>query len=512
MPADKIDLEILRNSIGVRWEIRDWDKLFPWWRPPADVRILFYADSLVHFNGGDFHGLQHVATTLTLRAYPYVKFHVEFAHRDGSDPSATIAGARQLTDLDIMNKYDQVWLFGFGSQPSLTVPEITLMNEFMAGPKFGGILVTGDHARLGFGLSEQIPRVGKMRTPAPVNQAPGWNTTLEEGPDGNSTFDFDEQSDEKPQTIRYKRYPMEAGLALSRRFRPHPLLCGPNGPITVLPDHQHEGEAVAPVPAAGDQEWPTKNGHQEAPEVIGWGRIKDPAATKHGQEIGVISVYNGHNVDVGRIVADSTWHHWFDINLTGRYPGAPYNGFDATTQGQAILKKIEAYFLNCGVWLSPPDKQVVMRNATLWSITWSNQITELSENLPLWRWGEEAIDALGRMASRCTIQEWIFDEPIFKEKIPWWEWRMIVDRFTHVRVPLEQYVIGGIVKKLATEVGPHNPKLSFPQKPLDGPTLSRLVSAGTKDGLSTMTKDLKVEARLLSQWLDGGFPLTGPNS
>lgn len=39
-------------------------------------------------------------------------------------------------------------------------------------------------------------------------------------------------------------------------------------------------------------------------------------------------------VDVGRILADSTWHHWFDINLTGiAAPPSPYAGFDATLAG-----------------------------------------------------------------------------------------------------------------------------------------------------------------------------------
>ena len=45
----------------------------------------------------------------------------------------------------------------------------------------------------------------------------------------------------------------------------------------------------------------------------------------------MISAYNGHTVDVGRVLADSTWHHWFDINITGvAAPPSPYAGFDAT--------------------------------------------------------------------------------------------------------------------------------------------------------------------------------------
>ena len=180
----------------------------------------------------------------------------------------------------------------------------------MATPKFGGVLVTGDHANLGKVITGQITRAGQMRQyPAPPNSPPGWNTTLEDGPDPGSTFDFDDQSDDRPQTIRYRRFPIWSPVAFKLRSRPHPVLCGPDGPIDKFPDHQHEGEALAPVPAAGDPNWPTKNSHQERPYVIGWGKIKDPNANKHGQEIGVASAYDGHNVDVGRILADSTWHH-----------------------------------------------------------------------------------------------------------------------------------------------------------------------------------------------------------
>ena len=105
--------------------------------------------------------------------------------------------------------------------------------------------------------------------------------------------------------------------------------------------------------------------------MIAWGRIKDPAATKHGQEIGVLSAYDGHNVDVGRILADSTWHHWFDINLLGAAPApSPYAGYDATAAGQAVLKHLDAFYLNVGVWLAPPARQTEMRNAAWWSVLW----------------------------------------------------------------------------------------------------------------------------------------------
>ena len=134
-----LNTDSIRSSIHLRWGIEDWDQLYPWWRRPAKVRILMYADGPVNFVGGSFLGLQYVKTLLESRAYPYVDFDVATAHRDG-DPTASIAGAKRLTDLDIMNKYDEVWFFGFNSTPNLTPAEVTLMDQFMAAPKFGGVL------------------------------------------------------------------------------------------------------------------------------------------------------------------------------------------------------------------------------------------------------------------------------------------------------------------------------------------------------------------------------------
>jgi hypothetical protein len=511
MPDRLSEVTDIQLAVKQRWGIVDWAKVYPWWRPPGKVRILMYADGAVHFSGGSFMGLQYVYSLLKSRAYFYVDFQIEFAHRDGSDPTATIPGAKKLTDLDIHNKYDEIWFFGSVSNPNLTAAEVALLATFMAAPKFGGVLVTGDHADLGRGIAGQITRAGAMRKyPAPDALFPGWNTTLEDGPDPGTSFDFDDQSDDKPQTIRYRRYALSSLSPVRRAYRPHPVLCSIVGAIDVFPDHQHEGEALAPVPASGDPAWPTKAGHQEAPEVIAWGKIKDPAASNAGKEIGLVSAYNGHNVDVGRILADSTWHHWFDINLTGSLPlPSPYSGFDETAAGQTALKKIDAYFLNCGVWLAPPGKQAEMRNAAWWSILWTDRVFELSRKAPLWYYGEQALDALGRRASQCTVSEWVFDWPIFKEKIPRWEWPMLFEQFNLIDIPFERYVAGGILKHLLQEVGPWNTRLPFPQRAASDDVLERVMAAGVEEGLAAMGNDLKAEARLLTKVLENGFRVNG---
>ncbi|MBO9712738.1 hypothetical protein [Sphingomonas sp.] len=509
---------VLRPNLGDilrdRWNVPDWERDFTWWRPPAECRILIYTDSTIMLQGGSFQGLTYVKTLLETHAYFYVDFKVDVCNRDGFDPSATVSPGtpKKLTDLDIINKYDQIWFFGItGGNGNLTPGELTLLDQFMAAPKFGGVLTTGDHANLGQGLCGQIRRVKQMRQyPAPPNSPYDWNTTIVQRPPvmGEPAdpdppadfFNFDDQSDDIPQTIRWRRY--RTGIFYSR---PHPVLCGPDGPINYLPDHQHEGEALAPS-VGGNADWPTGAGGQEPPQVIAWGRIKDPTATKHGQEIGVISAYNGHMVDVGRILADSTWHHWFDINLMGLSGSpAPYTGFGSTAAGQAALKQIDAYFLNVGVWLAPPSVQSAMRQAAWWSIVWQDIIVELTPDTPLRILGRYGLDALGRRASRCAVFDWVLPkEPIYKPKIPWWEWRMWPPELIYTDVPIEQYVAGGIVRELITSFGLHS-KRSIKEGPPAAKELDAALAKGTDAGVAALTEDLKRETGLVSKLIEGGF-------
>jgi hypothetical protein len=503
-----------------RWSIPDWKLHFPWWGPPAQCRILMYGDSSVHLSGGGFQGLTYVKTLLESSAYYYVKFTVDFCNRDGSDLTATIfpGQAKKLTDLDIINKYDEIWLFGFNGFPvnPLDGNEIALMDQFMAAPHLGGVLTVGDHASLGESISGGITRAGQMRLyPAPPNFPPAWNTTLEERPSRagepadppgpGQPFNFNDQSDDIPQTIRWKRFFVDF-----LHNRPHPVLCGPDGPIDVLPDHEHEGEALAPL-VAGDARWPSDSGHQEAPQVIAWGKVKDPNATKYGQEIGLISAYNGQMVNVGRIVADSTWHHWFDINLIGLTgSGPPYTGFSATPDGQAALKKIDAYYLNCGVWLAPPAVQSAMRSAAWWSIIWSNAVIELPLDAPLRFWGAVGIDALGRRAPRCAVFEWVWPkEPIYKPKIPWWEWAELIPELNFVNIPVEQYMAGGILKELSEQFGTHNGNRSINDKPPSLKELARSIERGSEAGLAALKRDLLRQHRVVGELIEQDFQAKG---
>jgi hypothetical protein len=277
------------------------------------VRILIYADGIMRFT--DF---TRIRTLLESGSYPHISFKITNAHRDDSqnEKKRIDKGPVKLTDLNILDGYDEIWLFGSkGSQP-LSDAEIDLLKEFMRAPKSGGVLVTGDHGPLGKGLAERIPRAGAMRRWDVEALGPNRHSSLVEGPDENSSFSAQDESDDRPQTIHYLRFPINAPAGV--RLQPHPVLCGPDGPIDVLPDHEHEGEATAP--AVNDDNvsiWPKNQdgSHQEQPIVIAWGDVTDPQILL--KRFRVISVYNGHTVNIGRIIADSSWHHWDNSNLRG---------------------------------------------------------------------------------------------------------------------------------------------------------------------------------------------------
>ncbi|MEA2704450.1 MAG: hypothetical protein QOD63_2395, partial [Actinomycetota bacterium] len=274
--------------------------------------------------------------------------------------------------------YDEVWLMGFASKNpagpykdpagfEMTGTEIERLAEFMNGG--GGVFAVGDHDDLGADLCGQVPRVRSMRrwtadfgwtsftqnpdafVPDPTRSPPPVGRyrldTLVSG--HNSHFEFQDQSDDVPQTINpvmrviREHISHTAGGEIGfRELVPHPLLCSSTGVIDVLPDHMHEGRCLVPEDLTGrftidggeQDEYPAgTGGGRVSPEVVAWatvhGRTKDPNfddptetvrdsnATVVGDSFPVIVAYNGHRAGVGRVAVDSTFHHFVNINVTG---------------------------------------------------------------------------------------------------------------------------------------------------------------------------------------------------
>src|SRR5215207_7316480 len=120
--------DLVEASIRRRWGSTDWDLHFPWWREPAKISILMYADGDVCFSGGLFGGLNYVKTVLESRLYFYADFEITTAHRNG-DPCDPRSRPTKLTDLDL-NRFNEIWFFGFKLKPDLTKAELALLNDF----------------------------------------------------------------------------------------------------------------------------------------------------------------------------------------------------------------------------------------------------------------------------------------------------------------------------------------------------------------------------------------------
>ncbi len=378
----------------VDWRPEDLELNRLWWKRPQKVRILMYMDG-ASFDGGSFHGLQHVIGAVTSDPWPWAQFVVTTANRY-SDLAADQDNVT-LTDLNL-DTFDEVWLFGISSDVGLlSAAEVTTLEAFMDGG--GGVLTTGDHASLGRGLSGAVKRVKDLRMyPAPAAAHPVWNTTIRDA-NADGDFAFGEQSDSTPQVIRPRytnHYSLGGGFVQLKRS-PHPLLCAEHGVLKKLPDHQHEGQVTIPT-TFPVSDWPKAGSYQAQPQVVAWGRIIDPSADNAGTEFPVIGAYDGHGVATGRIVADSTWHHWFDINLTGFNPaGTDY-------------RDITSYYQNVAAWLAPAAKQAGMRNGVFWLALHENIIFEhrLAE-LPLRTLVPIVRDALGRWAPQCLVRAWLFE-------------------------------------------------------------------------------------------------------
>ena len=195
--------------------------------------------------------------------------------------------------------------------------------------RLGGVFATGDHADPGSALCARLPRARSMRRwtttaasnvvpmAVPQNSGPNRHHTFRKGDDAYYTFN--DESDIYPMRLTLKRKPPNNWSPFFAESAPHSVLCGPRVAITAFPDHAHEGDCIVPATLTA-AEYPGG----VAPEVIARGR-NVVGRTKSGftivepREFGLLGAYDGHlpAANVGCVLVNSTWHHWFNINLRG---------------------------------------------------------------------------------------------------------------------------------------------------------------------------------------------------
>lgn len=421
------------HDVPGRFERYPWkpipDLKLRWGR--AQVKIMIVVDGQIGFDDRDF-GLQRVIVALTDITHPdfpsYVKFTVVKNTRSAQGSRTDADNYGFTFTPGSLGGFDELWLFGIGAELNfLPDAEINVITDFMnAG---GGVLAMGDHEDLGLGLCGKLPRVRNMRkwwfSPLPAGEPVAPDSTdltridTVQEPRTGGGVNAGQQSDDTPQPIHpVYRTRFSLGRLISY---PHPVLCGPRGAIRVFPDHQHEGWCIVPpdlglpvgfgaTPAA--LEYPGG----VSPEVIARGytvagRTKGGFTLPTSDPFGLLSAYDGHlpAAGVGRVLVDSTWHHWFQINLDGF-------ATSAVPEAQTQWADIQAFFRNTAVWLAPAAKQARMRKSgQLISLTLYPAVEFLPGAIAhrhldhIYYFGIYARDALGRLAPQCQSWRWMLD-------------------------------------------------------------------------------------------------------
>lgn len=320
-----------------------------------------------------------------------VEVNICLINRNESKP-----GQYKLTR-ELLSKFDELWVFGYyqnnvdgefksahgGPENELDDSEVKALDEWMKlkEGKQGGILITGDHSNLkppekklpyvnlGKALGHRIPRAGKMRKWC------GPPTTIK---DNFNTQSFGEdaklenpnlQNDAEPQHIHLW---MNEEIPQYQRI-PHELFDSPAGIINIFPDHPHEGELIDP-----------KSVDSELSElsiplwsIVAWGADNRFSFPNPRHFSPLVSVYDGHGAKepVGRIVADSSWHHYTNVNLRC-LPGDPVGG----GKPRAPLNLMGHFYWNLVRWLAPKEKRVQIKHEILYHLAHHPEAIEVASS------------------------------------------------------------------------------------------------------------------------------------
>jgi hypothetical protein len=405
------------------------------WLWPVQIRILIVTDGRITTSDDPYEfGLGPVIDTLRDGSFAWwVRFLVDVRKRDEPEgfrfdgPGFDIAA------------YHQIWFFGdwpgeeanpptIGDEiihrpefAPLTDNELRIVAEFM--DRGGGVFATGDHTLLGASMCHRIPRVRTMRRWTRAQGVPAFDgperlDTLARGP--GSDFDWEGDGRSQPIYPVFRPGPHQFALDAS----PHPLLCGTRGVIHRFPDHMHEGavfddhevdlDRPLDIPGYSAPEYPLLEpttaiartfmagfdagavgaaAPRPRPEVIAYGQTRHLSVPR---VFPMISVYDGEPVGLGRVVTESTWHHWFSMNLVGLREMAPLT-----------YRGMQEYYRNVALWLATPAQRRLMLFAGIWGVIVGSHPGAFDRALGTWGIGARVVAVLGRTMPSCTMRDLI---------------------------------------------------------------------------------------------------------
>jgi len=359
-----------------------------WWWRRCTVKVLIVADGGLNFGIGGFDLSEFLTSFNQLQSTTWNNYQITLGHRGIITPSTNPLVVNQISNFNFqtsvtLNDFDQVWLFGINNGVGLPAAELTVVEAYMNGG--GGLFATGDHGTLGSSLCGNITRVKDMRYWADfganevgMSQARRNDTNRPKAGDSTSLY-FDNQSDNIPQNIAVRTF--GAGM-------PHPLLSistsiRPSGIIDIMPDHPHEGECKQETSF-------TANGVTVPTQIIATSFVLGGSTTAGGAGKALtephcfpsIAVWDGRFANAGRIVVDSTWHHFININLNG----VGSNGGDIPGQQSGLTSSdfiaIRQYFMNISLWMSRRKSWWCWRRFIWVELLRDSQLIEASLNNP----------------------------------------------------------------------------------------------------------------------------------
>jgi hypothetical protein len=330
------------------------------------IRILIYTDLADISDNIGFYGLTDVVRFIKYKWSGLINFEIDIKNRhfDYINNRPGINGATLLTEA-LLCKYHELWVFGFeqanrSTQPlnELVKAEIKALRAWM---QFGGVLITGDHSNpfnknqaqtgdsknylnLGRALGRSIPRAGDLRVwkgpptgfyEGALDERENFNT--QEGTDPCQLDNIILELDNLPQTLR-----LVPPCSVHRLFWwSYDTVTQRIVPISKFPDHIHEGKlSIKPL----GPDWPKGSAK---PKVVAQGRDK---RFPHEQRFyAIVVAFDGDSMGVGRIVADSSFHHYLNINLLTM----PSRDQVGNPIAETDLDQIGQYYANLAYWLAP---------------------------------------------------------------------------------------------------------------------------------------------------------------
>ena len=376
------------------------------------INILIYTDvsdiSLVDDEGEKRATI--LKSLLETQTLAFAEFTVDLINRHDGFTDTRTGTLHKLTDA-LLQPFDEVWLFGMyqqkvpdpftelhgGPNNEFDEEELRVLERWM---KQGGLLIAGDHSVfrpggketdpintfqcLGRALGQHVPRAGQLRIwdgPPTIDFDSSFNTLVRTTTSPEN--DPDLQEDALPQTLLLRKF--------GPNQTPHRIFLGKTETISVLPDHAHEGGVV--IPDELGEKWPpfdeSDDKKKPQPDIVAYGCDKRSCHSRP-----VLAVYDGDRFQIGRIVADSSWHQYLNVNLRGLQ----------VPEQEPTLELLKQLYHNLALFLTPLAKRQQMSRELIRWLLHHPEVKEERGNHPV-AVGRVAIHYLSKKTTRCEIQE-----------------------------------------------------------------------------------------------------------